>query len=79
MAGCAAAETVSSCAEKDRLLRVLHVATLDYTRAATVLQECLGVMSKEDYLRVRNYVEEARIKVGDARRVVERHAFEHGC
>lgn len=79
MAGCAAAETISSCAEKDRLLRALHVATVDYTRAATVLQECVGVMKKEDYSRIRNYVEEVRIKVEDTRRAVERHASEHGC
>jgi hypothetical protein len=79
MVGCAAAETVSSCAEKERLLRALQVATSDYSRASLVLQECLGIMKKDDYRTIRNYVDEARAKVERARLLLERHASEHGC
>jgi hypothetical protein len=74
-----AAELVSSCSEKERLLRALHVATLNYRRAALVLQERLGVMKKEHYRRIRAYVDEARAKVEEARQAVQRHAAEHGC
>lgn len=43
-----------------------------------VIQERAGVMKKDHYRRVRSYVDEARVKVEEARRALERHASEHG-
>ncbi|HLH42949.1 MAG TPA: hypothetical protein VKV74_08180 [Bryobacteraceae bacterium] len=79
MAGSAAVEPVFCCAEKKRLRHALRLATLDYSRAALVLQERLSVMKKDDYWRIRNYVDAARIKVEAARRALEGHTLEHGC
>ena len=79
MTGAAAAEPASSCSEKERLMHVLVVATLDYSRAVMVIQERAGVMKKDHYRRVRSYVDEARVKVEEARRALERHASAHGC
>lgn len=60
-------------------MQALVVATLDYSRAVLVLQERVGVMKKEHYRRIRSYVNEARGKVEEARRALERHSSEHGC
>lgn len=57
----------------------LLVATLDYSRAAMVLQERVGVMKRDHYRRIRSYIDEARVKVEEARRAFQQHVSEHGC
>jgi len=79
MTGAAAAEPASFCSERERLVYVLVVATLDYSRAVMVIQERAGVMKKDHYRRIRGYVDKARTRLEEARRALERHASEHGC
>jgi hypothetical protein len=69
----------AACADKERLLHAYQIAASDYSRAVLVLSERAGVMSKEDYDRIREYSEHARIEAEAARRSMDRHMAEHGC
>ncbi|HEY7334998.1 MAG TPA: hypothetical protein VH639_08950 [Bryobacteraceae bacterium] len=80
MDGASAVEPVSSvCPERERLERSLLVANLDYTRAAATLEERSGVMKKDDYRRIRQYVDQARDRAEASRLALERHTSMHGC
>ena len=67
------------CEEKDRLLREYTTATADYSRAVQVLQRRLGVLSKSEYERLREFSETARIRSESARQLLDRHVTQHGC
>jgi hypothetical protein len=56
-----------NCAEKVRLLHEYQVAADNYSRAVMVLSRRSGVMSKDDYTRIRDYSEVARTQAEAAR------------
>jgi len=68
-----------SCEVKDRLLREYTTATADYSRAVQVLQRRLGVLSKTEYERLREFSETARTKSESARLALDAHVRNHGC
>jgi multidrug resistance efflux pump len=70
---------VPACEEKDRLTRAYSSAASDYSRAVELLQKRSGVMSKQDYENIYNFVERARKQVEHARAALEKHTAEHSC
>jgi len=70
---------VPACEEKDRLARAYSFALSDYSRAVALLQKRSGVMSKQDYKDIHNFVERARGQIEHARAALEKHTAEHGC
>jgi len=69
----------SECSEKARLLAKYKIAALDYGRVVSVLSERAGVMSEEEYVRIRDYIEVAHVITDRARTMLDRHVAEHGC
>jgi multidrug resistance efflux pump len=65
--------------EKARLARAYSFALSDYNRDVALLQKRSGVMSKQDYENIHNFVERARERIEHARTALEKHAAEHGC
>ena len=74
-----AGAAVPVCEEKDRLQKAYRVANGDFIRAVAVLNKRTAVMVKKDYARMRQYVEEARVRCREARAALDRHSEEHGC
>ena len=69
----------SECPERERLLAKYKVAASDYRRAMMLLVECADTMSKDDYIRIRNYSEIAHRIEEHARKVLDRHSAKHKC
>ena len=65
--------------EKYRLWRAYSFAIADFSRAVQVLNRCTGTMDREEYERLRNFVNQAEWTSEQAQRELERHAAEHGC
>lgn len=70
---------IPTCEEKARLLRAYTFAIGDYHRAYQLLNERLGVMSKEEYDKLRKFAEHSRETAESARKALERHTAAHGC
>lgn len=68
-----------ACEEKARLLRSYLFAVSDYSRAVRVLHEKLGTIPKQDYEKIRSFVEQARESVERARGALDKHTAEHDC
>ena len=58
------------CEEKERLHHLYRIATLDYSRALMVLDAKRGVLSREEYSKVRELIEHARATSEAARAVL---------
>jgi hypothetical protein len=69
----------SDCAEQSRLRKQYDIAAADYSRAVKVLAERSGVMSIDDYNRIRDFCETARVRSEAARAAMDRHIAQHGC
>ena len=67
------------CSEKAQLLHDYQIAAADYARIVMVLSERSGVMSKADYIEIRDYSATARAKTEAARTALDRHVAAHGC
>ena len=71
--------TPGVCPKKEQLLHSYRIAAADYARIVTLLAEQAGVMSKADYIEIRDYSAGARAKVLATRNAMDRHVAEHGC
>jgi hypothetical protein len=69
----------STCEEKARLLREYSLAASDYNRAVLILNSRSGVMPKQEYQRLRSFVETTRETAEQARSALDKHTDEHGC
>jgi hypothetical protein len=67
------------CAEKEHLLGLYDAAANEFSRTVSVLKLRMGVLSREEYRRLRQFSEHARIKLEQARLDLEQHISEHGC
>jgi hypothetical protein len=67
------------CEEKCRLLREYDSATADFSRAVQVLHSRLGVLSREEYAKLKHFSEHSRLRSEQARLALERHVSEHKC
>ncbi|HWE49697.1 MAG TPA: hypothetical protein VG273_07915 [Bryobacteraceae bacterium] len=69
----------AGCEEKARFLRAYSFSVSDYNRAVMLLQERSGVMSREEYEKLRTFVENTRELVENCRMALEAHTADHGC
>jgi len=68
-----------ACQDKDRLLNEYQATTEDFSRAVTKLHAARGTSSLDEYERLRQATEEARLKSEQARLALESHATAHRC
>jgi hypothetical protein len=84
MVPCMSSETAQparegECSEKARLRNEYQVAAADYSRAVQVLSKRSGVLLQPEYIRIRDFSEEARLRSEAARAAMDRHISGHGC
>lgn len=71
--------TDSSCEEKARLVKEYNVATAGFSEAVKQLYRKTGTSLKEEYTRLMQISNEARVKSEQARLALEKHIATHGC
>ena len=67
------------CDERDRLLFEYRSATEQFSAAVAELSGRIGITSLDDYLKLHEAAETARMRSNEARECVERHILEHHC
>lgn len=70
---------VPTCEEKARLLRAYTLAIGEYHHAYETLNARLGVMSRQEYEKLRKSAEFSRETAEQARIALERHTAWHHC
>jgi hypothetical protein len=68
-----------NCEEKDRLLREYEAATVAFSAAVKELRQRMGTSPKEEYKRLAQSSNDARVKSEGARLALEQHIDAHGC
>ena len=68
-----------SCEEKNRLLREYEAATVTFSTAVIELGWRMGTSPKEEYKRLAQTSNDARLKAEGARLALEQHIAAHGC
>jgi inorganic triphosphatase YgiF len=71
--------TDSSCEEKARLAKEYNVATSAFSEAVKQLHLRIGTSPKEEYTRLTQISNEARMQSEQARLALEKHLAAHGC
>jgi hypothetical protein len=69
----------SSCPSRAALMAAWHNAAELYSKAVTELTHQIGIVSKEDYQRLKRLAESARQRSIDAQATLEAHIEDHGC
>jgi len=67
------------CEEQARLTEAYDKAVSSFSMALDALQAAIRTTPKEEYNRLRHYVELARVFSEQTRIDLERHIHEHGC
>jgi len=70
---------MSGCAEKDRLMSEYRVATAVYSNAVAELTRRIGISSCDDYRKLHETTEKARLHSNEARERLARHFADHHC
>jgi hypothetical protein len=68
-----------SCEEKNRLLREYEAATVAFSQAVIELRRKMGTSPKEEYKRLAQVSNDARVTAEQARLALEQHIASHGC
>jgi hypothetical protein len=68
-----------SCEEKARLLRKYNVPTAGFSETVKELHRRMGTTPKEEYIRLTQISNEARLQSEQARLALEQHIAVHGC
>jgi hypothetical protein len=68
-----------SCPIKTALLVAWRNAAESYSKTVSELSRQIGVVSKEDYGRLKQAAEEARRRSIEAQAKLDEHIHEHGC
>jgi hypothetical protein len=68
-----------NCEEKNRLLREYEAAAVAFSAAVIELRRRMGTSPKEEYKRLAQTSNEARVKSEGARMALEQHIAAHGC
>jgi hypothetical protein len=71
--------TDSTCEEKARLVRKYNVATAGFSETVKELHWRIGTSPKEEYTRLMQISNEARVQSEQARLALEKHIAAHGC
>ena len=69
----------SSREEKARLVKEYNVATARFSEAVKQLHQRIGTSPKEEYARLMQISNEARVKSEQTRLALGRHVNTHGC
>jgi hypothetical protein len=67
-----------SCESRDILYYAYHIATADYGRAFMVLDRARGVMARDEYVALREFIDAARVRSEQARTALDDHVAVHG-
>ena len=67
------------CAERDRLLERYQSCLAEYSRSVRVLETYTGIMMKDEYVKIKESAEIARIAWEDSRTKLASHFSQHGC
>jgi RNase P subunit RPR2 len=67
------------CEKHAALLQVYQKAVSQMSTALDALQAAIATAPREEYARMRRYVEQSRIAAKRARLDLEKHVREHGC
>ena len=76
---CDAIANSGVCAEKLRLVAAYQADTNAFAAAVTNLHDRIGTSSQGDYFRLRQTVDDARIRSEQSRLALERHVESHQC
>jgi len=68
-----------ACSEKERLVDDYGAAVNEYGRTVNMLKHRMGVLLKDEYGEIRNFVEVSRTRCEAAHQALEEHVREHGC
>ena len=79
MAEAVARLQLKPCPEKLRLMEEYQAATAEFSRTLKVLNQKIGVLSGQEYEKIRKFTEQARKRSEAARQALDRHIREHGC
>ena len=69
----------SMCEEQSKLLSAYRRAVSHYSTAVEAMEAASETVSKEEYHRMRGYVEQSRMISEQARINLDHHLAEHGC
>jgi hypothetical protein len=69
----------NSCEEKARLVEEYNAATVGFSKAVKQLHRRIGTSPKEEYKRLVQVSNEARVQSDQVRLALERHIAIHGC
>jgi len=72
-------EEYAGCADKQHLLQAWEAAVSEYSRAVSVLKARLGVLAREEYVKLQRFTDDARAHAEERRIALEKHVQEHGC
>jgi hypothetical protein len=67
------------CLHKRQFLDAYRAATAVFSSRLTLLNDRMGTSSRDEYERLRQQVDEARVGSEQARLALERHVADHGC
>jgi len=68
-----------ACEDKERLQKAITITARDHDMASELLAHGPITIPEETKHAVRQYLEEIRVKLADAREALARHVAEHGC
>jgi hypothetical protein len=68
-----------SCEQRARLDREHSQAQARYQAAREALDGRIGTSSREEFLSLTHAIDQARLALDRARRLLDRHIQEHGC
>jgi hypothetical protein len=68
-----------SCEEKSRMAREYEVATSAFSESVKELHRKIGTSLKDEYTRLTQISNEARVQSEQARLALEKHIATHGC
>jgi hypothetical protein len=71
--------TPMSCEEKARLVKEYNAATARFSEAVKQLHRKIGTSPKEEYTRLMQISNEARVQSEQTRLALEKHIATHGC
>jgi phage protein D len=72
-------EVKSECEQKKRLLGEYEAATASFSSAVSELRRRMGASPKEEYKRLAQISNDARVKSEGARLALGQYIFAHGC
>ena len=67
------------CPVKEQLLHAYEATVSEYSRSVSVLKSRLGILSRDEYLKIQRFTEEARVRAEEARLALQKHVQEHDC